>query len=193
MSPLRPPPPFLPASTHPLPRCYVHAGHSTSILPTSRCDLARLRSATVGNALPRFNAPSPPPPPPPPPTCHSMAAVTLEADLRGSICRYGDDRVIDTPITEAGFGGIAVGAAMGGIKPICEFMTFNFAMQAIDHVSPSPRRTLQNAPEVPHDRVSTRDPPSPSGPRCARNCSWEHQPVVVVVAKTVALQQRGGC
>jgi pyruvate dehydrogenase E1 component beta subunit len=53
---------------------------------------------------------------------------------RGLWEKYGDDRVIDTPITEAGFGGIAVGAAMGGIKPICEFMTFNFAMQAIDHI-----------------------------------------------------------
>lgn len=42
--------------------------------------------------------------------------------------------MIDTPITEAGFGGIAVGAAMGGIVPVCEFMTFNFAMQAIDHI-----------------------------------------------------------
>jgi pyruvate dehydrogenase E1 component beta subunit len=42
--------------------------------------------------------------------------------------------VIDTPITESGFAGIAVGAAMGGVKPICEFMTFNFAMQAIDQV-----------------------------------------------------------
>lgn len=53
---------------------------------------------------------------------------------RGLWEKYGDKRVIDTPITEAGFAGIAVGAAMGGIKPICEFMTFNFAMQAIDHV-----------------------------------------------------------
>lgn len=53
---------------------------------------------------------------------------------RGLWEKYGDDRVIDTPITEAGFGGIAVGAAMGGIKPICEFMTFNFAMQAIDQI-----------------------------------------------------------
>lgn len=47
---------------------------------------------------------------------------------------FGDDRVIDTPITEMGFAGVAVGAAMAGLKPICEFMTFNFAMQAIDHI-----------------------------------------------------------
>jgi pyruvate dehydrogenase E1 component beta subunit len=47
---------------------------------------------------------------------------------------FGNKRVVDTPITEAGFAGIACGAAMYGLKPILEFMTFNFAMQAIDHV-----------------------------------------------------------
>lgn len=53
---------------------------------------------------------------------------------RGLWKKYGDKRVIDTPITEMGFAGIAVGAAMAGLKPICEFMTFNFSMQAIDQV-----------------------------------------------------------
>ena len=53
---------------------------------------------------------------------------------RGLLEKFGAKRVIDTPITEAGFAGIATGAAMNGLKPICEFMTFNFAMQAIDHV-----------------------------------------------------------
>jgi pyruvate dehydrogenase E1 component beta subunit len=48
--------------------------------------------------------------------------------------KYGDKRLVDTPITEAGFSGIAIGAALGGLKPICEFMTFNFSMQAIDRV-----------------------------------------------------------
>jgi len=48
--------------------------------------------------------------------------------------KYGDKRIIDTPITEMGFAGVAVGAAMAGLRPICEFMTFNFAMQAIDHI-----------------------------------------------------------
>jgi len=47
---------------------------------------------------------------------------------------FGSKRVIDTPITEYGFAGIGVGAAMGGLRPIVEFMTFNFAMQAIDHI-----------------------------------------------------------
>jgi len=48
--------------------------------------------------------------------------------------KFGDKRIVDTPITEAGFAGLAVGAAMSGLRPICEFMTFNFSMQAIDHV-----------------------------------------------------------
>ncbi len=53
---------------------------------------------------------------------------------RGLFQKWGGGRVIDTPITEAGFAGIAVGASMAGLRPICEFMTFNFSMQAIDHV-----------------------------------------------------------
>lgn len=53
----------------------------------------------------------------------------------------GDKRVIDTPITEMGFAGLAVGAAMAGLRPICEFMTFNFSMQAIDHVINSAAKT----------------------------------------------------
>lgn len=61
---------------------------------------------------------------------------------RGLWREHGDKRVIDTPITEMGFAGIAVGAAMAGLKPICEFMTFNFSMQAIDHVINSAAKTL---------------------------------------------------
>ena len=53
---------------------------------------------------------------------------------KGLLDKHGDTRVIDTPITEAGFAGVAVGASMGGLNVVCEFMTFNFAMQAIDHV-----------------------------------------------------------
>ncbi|KAG0498494.1 hypothetical protein HPP92_003185 [Vanilla planifolia] len=53
---------------------------------------------------------------------------------RGLLEKYGPDRIRDTPITEAGFTGIGVGAAYYGLKPVVEFMTFNFAMQAIDHI-----------------------------------------------------------
>jgi len=56
--------------------------------------------------------------------------------------KFGPDRVVDTPITEAGFTGIAVGAAFNGLKPICEFMTFNFAMQSIDHILNSAGKSL---------------------------------------------------
>lgn len=61
---------------------------------------------------------------------------------RGLWKKYGDKRVIDTPITEMGFAGLAVGAAMAGLRPICEFMTFNFSMQAIDQVINSAAKTF---------------------------------------------------
>lgn len=61
---------------------------------------------------------------------------------RGLLKKYGDKRIIDTPITEMGFTGVAVGAAMAGLKPICEFMTFNFSMQAIDHIINSASKTF---------------------------------------------------
>lgn len=53
---------------------------------------------------------------------------------KGLLDKFGPDRVIDTPITEMGFAGIATGSAMAGMRPICEFMTMNFALQAIDHI-----------------------------------------------------------
>jgi pyruvate dehydrogenase E1 component beta subunit len=55
--------------------------------------------------------------------------------------KYGSDRIVDTPITEMGFAGLATGAAFAGLRPICEFMTFNFSMQAIDHVINSAAKT----------------------------------------------------
>ena len=61
---------------------------------------------------------------------------------QGLLEEFGPKRVIDTPITEHGFAGIACGAAMAGLKPIVEFMTFNFAMQAIDHIINSAAKTL---------------------------------------------------
>jgi len=61
---------------------------------------------------------------------------------QGMLDEFGSKRVIDTPITEHGFAGIGVGAAFGGLRPIVEFMTFNFAMQAIDHIINSAAKTL---------------------------------------------------
>ncbi|ARS27363.1 pyruvate dehydrogenase complex E1 component subunit beta [Sphingomonas sp. KC8] len=60
---------------------------------------------------------------------------------QGLLDEFGERRVIDTPITEYGFAGVGTGAAMGGLRPIIEFMTFNFAMQAIDHIINSAAKT----------------------------------------------------
>src|SRR6476620_5691519 len=60
---------------------------------------------------------------------------------QGLLDEFGAKRVVDTPITEYGFAGVGTGAAMGGLRPIVEFMTFNFAMQAIDHIINSAAKT----------------------------------------------------
>jgi len=68
-----------------------------------------------------------------------QGAYKVSRDL---LQEFGERRVIDTPITEHGFAGLGVGAAMAGLKPIIEFMTWNFAMQAIDHIINSAAKTL---------------------------------------------------
>jgi len=68
-----------------------------------------------------------------------QGAYKVSRDL---LQEFGEKRVIDTPITEYGFAGLGVGAAMAGLKPIVEFMTWNFAMQAIDHIINSAAKTL---------------------------------------------------
>ncbi|KAL8218812.1 hypothetical protein R6Q57_022185 [Mikania cordata] len=67
----------------------------------------------------------------------NIYSIKAESPLfitKGLLDKYGPERVLDTPITEAGFAGIGVGSAYHGLKPVIEFMTFNFSMQAIDHV-----------------------------------------------------------
>ena len=61
---------------------------------------------------------------------------------QGLLDEFGPKRVIDTPITEHGFTGMSVGAALNGLRPIVEFMTFNFAMQAMDQIINSAAKTL---------------------------------------------------
>ena len=61
---------------------------------------------------------------------------------QGLLDEFGAKRVIDTPITEQGFAGLGVGAAFGELRPVIEFMTFNFAMQAIDQIINSAAKTL---------------------------------------------------
>src|SRR5687768_16176197 len=68
-----------------------------------------------------------------------QGAYKVSRDL---LQEFGEMRVVDTPITEHGFAGLGVGAAMAGLKPIVEFMTWNFAMQAIDQIINSAAKTL---------------------------------------------------
>ncbi|VDM97235.1 unnamed protein product [Thelazia callipaeda] len=77
---------------------------------------------------------------------------------KGLMRKFGESRVIDTPITEAGFCGLAVGAAFGGLRPICEFMTFNFAMQSIDQIINSAAKTYYMSAGQVHCPIVFRGP-----------------------------------
>merc|ERR1712000_177723 len=77
---------------------------------------------------------------------------------KGLLDRFGEKRVIDTPITESGFTGLAVGAALSGLHPVCEFMTFNFAMQAIDQVVNSAAKTLYMSGGIQPCNITFRGP-----------------------------------
>lgn len=77
---------------------------------------------------------------------------------RGLLDRFGERRVIDTPITEMGFTGLCVGAALAGLKPICEFMTFNFAMQSIDQIINSGAKTYYMSGGTQQCNVTFRGP-----------------------------------
>merc|ERR1719445_2444244 len=88
---------------------------------------------------------------------------------RGLWKKYGDKRVIDTPITEMGFAGIAVGAAFAGLRPVVEFMTFNFSMQAIDQVINSAAKTFYMSGGVVNVPIVFR---GPNG--CAKGVAAQH-------------------
>lgn len=77
---------------------------------------------------------------------------------KGLLDRFGDKRVIDTPITESGFCGLAIGAALSGLHPVCEFMTFNFAMQAIDQIVNSAGKTLYMSGGIQPCNITFRGP-----------------------------------
>jgi pyruvate dehydrogenase E1 component beta subunit len=83
----------------------------------------------------------PPPPPSPLPPFQVGEYQGAYKITRGLLAKHGPARVLDTPITEAGFTGLASGAAFAGLRPVCEFMTFNFAMQAIDQIVNSAAKT----------------------------------------------------
>jgi len=91
---------------------------------------------------------------------------------KGLVQKYGPERVIDTPITEAGFTGMAIGSAMAGCRPIVEFMTWNFSMQAIDHVINSAAKiNYMSAGDIPCPIVFR----GPNGPAAGMSKEQRHE------------------
>jgi pyruvate dehydrogenase E1 component beta subunit len=115
---------------------------------------------------------------------------------QGLLQEFGDRRVIDTPITEQGFAGLGVGAALAGLKPIVEFMTFNFAMQAIDQVVNSAAKTLYMSGGQMGCQIVFRGPNGPAARVAAQHSqdysSWySHIPGLKVIAPSNAADAKG--
>ncbi len=114
----------------------------------------------------------------------------------GLLEEFGAKRVIDTPITEHGFAGIAVGAAMAGMKPIVEFMTWNFAMQAIDQIINSAAKTLYMSGGQVKCQMVFRGPNGAASRVGAQHsqeyASWyAHIPGLIVIAPYDAASAKG--
>src|SRR6202040_1476519 len=115
---------------------------------------------------------------------------------QGLLQEFGAKRVIDTPITEHGFAGLGVGAAFEGLKPIVEFMTFNFAMQAIDQLINSAAKTLYMSGGQVHCPIVFRGPNGAAARVAAQHSqdysSWyAHVPGLKVVAPYDAADAKG--
>lgn len=115
---------------------------------------------------------------------------------QGLLQEFGARRVIDTPITEHGFAGLGVGAAMAGLKPIVEFMTFNFAMQAIDQIVNSAAKTLYMSGGQMAASIVFRGPNGAAARVAAQHSqdysSWySHIPGLKVVAPYTAADAKG--
>jgi len=115
---------------------------------------------------------------------------------QGLLQEFGPERVIDTPITEHGFAGLGVGAAMAGLKPIVEFMTFNFAMQAIDQIVNSAAKTNYMSGGQIRCPIVFRGPngaASRVGAQHSQNyASWyAHVPGLIVIAPYCAIDSKG--
>ena len=115
---------------------------------------------------------------------------------QGLLEEFGPERVIDTPITEHGFAGLGVGAAFGGLKPIVEFMTFNFAMQAMDQIINSAAKTRYMSGGQMQCPIVFRGPNGPAARVAAQHSqdysSWyAHIPGVKVVAPYFADDAKG--
>jgi pyruvate dehydrogenase E1 component beta subunit len=122
-----------------------------------------------------------------------QGAYKVSRDL---LQEFGDKRVIDTPITEYGFTGVGVGAAMAGLRPIVEFMTFNFAMQAIDHIINSSAKTLYMSGGQMHCPIVFRGPNGAAARVAAQHSqdysSWyAHVPGLKVIAPYDAADAKG--
>ena len=115
---------------------------------------------------------------------------------QGMLDEFGERRVIDTPITEHGFTGLAAGAAMAGLRPIVEFMTFNFAMQAIDHIINSSAKTLYMSGGQIHNPIVFRGPNGAAARVAAQHSqdytAWYSQiPGLIVVHPYTAADYKG--
>ncbi len=115
---------------------------------------------------------------------------------QGLLAEFGPRRVVDTPITEHGFAGIGVGAALAGLRPIVEFMTFNFAMQAIDHVLNSAAKTLYMSGGQLGSPIVFRGPNGAAARVAAQHsqcyAAWyAHVPGLIVIAPYDAASAKG--
>ena len=115
---------------------------------------------------------------------------------QGLLEEFGAERVIDTPITEHGFAGLGVGAAFGGLKPIVEFMTWNFAMQAMDHLVNSAAKTHYMSGGAMHCAIVFRGPNGAAARVAAQHSqdysSWyAHVPGLKVIAPYFAADAKG--
>ncbi len=115
---------------------------------------------------------------------------------QGLLEEFGSGRVIDTPITEHGFAGLGVGAAFAGLRPIVEFMTWNFAMQAMDHLINSAAKTRYMSGGQMHCPIVFRGPNGPASRVAAQHSqdysSWfAHVPGLKVVAPYFASDAKG--
>jgi pyruvate dehydrogenase E1 component beta subunit len=115
---------------------------------------------------------------------------------QGLLDEFGAKRVVDTPITEYGFAGLGTGAAMGGLRPIVEFMTFNFAMQAIDHIINSAAKTNYMSGGQMRCPIVFRGPNGAAARVAAQHSqnygSWyAHVPGLVVIAPYSAADAKG--
>jgi len=115
---------------------------------------------------------------------------------QGLLDEFGAQRVIDTPITEHGFAGVGIGAALSGLKPIVEFMTFNFAMQAIDQLINSAAKTQYMSGGQVKLSIVFRGPNGPASRVAAQHSqdysSWySHVPGLKVIAPSTAADAKG--